>query len=231
MLSDGDELLVIVVSPFNARRIRSFVRRNGMAGTWEALTKAFGLRRTSNEIHSVKRTTKTSLATLAASNGSRCIRVDDINSALCIEELIDFQPELVLYCGGGILRQSFLDASDCCVLNSHSGPLPEVRGVNAFEWALLLGLPPKGTIHQIDRGIDTGPPCLEFAIDVIKGDSVVSLRSKAVEAGTSALIDAARRFRQGSLSFGAPVAATSRQCFSLATGMLELLERKVGAKP
>lgn len=44
------------------------------------------------------------------------------------------------------------------VLNLHSGPLPEMRGLHTIEWALKLGHTEHGlTLHEVTEGIDEGP--------------------------------------------------------------------------
>lgn len=56
-----------------------------------------------------------------------------------------------------IIKQSFIDRC-ACVLNLHSAPLPQYRGVRPINWALKNGEKEHGTtIHKITRGIDDGP--------------------------------------------------------------------------
>jgi folate-dependent phosphoribosylglycinamide formyltransferase PurN len=113
--------------------------------------------------------------------------VPDLNHDRSIEFVRASACDGVLYAGGGIIRGRFIDAARGRILNPHSGPLPEIRGMNACEWALLLGLPPAVTIHFIDEGIDTGGVVSQIPIGVEQGDTVESLRGKCVVAGINGI--------------------------------------------
>jgi methionyl-tRNA formyltransferase len=136
---------------------------------------------------------------------------------------------VVAYCGGGILRPPFLSEAKY-VINAHAGPLPEVRGMNAAEWALLLGLPAEVSIHQIDAGIDTGPVIARVAYDRSASRSVESLRERAVLAGAVGLVDAivSREFEIPVDSHGVP--PLGRQCFIMAPVLVDAIDAEL-AKP
>lgn len=57
-----------------------------------------------------------------------------------------------------IIKESFLDIIKIPIINFHTAPLPELRGVDTCAWAILDGLKYFGvTVHVIDKGVDTGP--------------------------------------------------------------------------
>lgn len=141
----------------------------------------------------------------------------------------DAAPDGVLYGGGGILRSTLLAAAGGRVLNAHAGPLPEIRGMNACEWSLLLDHPLCVSIHVVDRGIDTGPVLLRRPVKREPGDDVPTLRSRCTAAGVDAMLEAVPALANP-LPPPDPAAASHRQCFVLAPAMAELLERKLARR-
>ena len=81
----------------------------------------------------------------------------DINSKECINALNDLKPNVLVLAQCGILKEEMLSIPDV-ILNAHPGILPDYRGVDVIEWALLkndfenLGF----TVHIVDKGVDTG---------------------------------------------------------------------------
>ena len=119
------------------------------------------------------------------------------------EEIIDFirslDCDLIIFTGGGIIRNKILDLPNLGVLNCHMGILPAYRGMDCVSWAILnndinnIGL----TVHYMDEGIDTGDiinfkridvsgvsnfediePMLEYHMPKIVVDSVVEISKK-----------------------------------------------------
>ncbi|MCS3663479.1 folate-dependent phosphoribosylglycinamide formyltransferase PurN [Salinibacter ruber] len=149
-----------------------------------------------------------------------------INDEEAVGTVAAADADWVIYGGGGILSESFIDAADGRILNAHSGPLPEVRGMNACEWSLLLGYEPAVTIHLINHGIDTGGVISEHPVPVRDGDSVEHFRKRAVALGVEALcqtvLDPPEQLPEPRRD-----AATHRQCFVLAPALRELLEKRL----
>jgi methionyl-tRNA formyltransferase len=59
--------------------------------------------------------------------------------------------------GLGILNPSMLAVPRLGFVNVHPGKLPEYRGRNCPEWAILNGDDVFATAHLVDGGIDSGP--------------------------------------------------------------------------
>lgn len=98
--------------------------------------------------------------------GAREIVVGSLNDASAICAIRQTGVELVVYGGGGILSQEFLDAPPRGVLNTHGGPLPQFRGMNAGEWALFYGVRPAMTAHMVVRELDLGPTLFQQDVPV-----------------------------------------------------------------
>ncbi|MEM6512400.1 MAG: formyl transferase [Pseudomonadota bacterium] len=82
------------------------------------------------------------------------------NSTEGVTQLEALRPDLVVSIRyRRILKDAAIAVPRLGVINVHSGPLPEYRGVMATFWAMLNGEREIGTtIHRIvDGGIDTGP--------------------------------------------------------------------------
>lgn len=82
-----------------------------------------------------------------------------INSPQAIARVRALNPDLIVSIRyGGIIKQEIIDIPGNGVINLHSGPLPEYRGVMASFWAMLNDEKTLGTtLHYISDGtIDTG---------------------------------------------------------------------------
>jgi methionyl-tRNA formyltransferase len=95
--------------------------------------------------------------------------------------------------------------------------------MNACEWSLLLGEIPTVTIHVIDGGIDTGGVIATLPLELERGSTLEDLRGQCVELGVVGL-------RRAVESINAPLpvravdAGASRQCFTMAPVLRELVE-------
>jgi hypothetical protein len=95
----------------------------------------------------------------------RRVNVKHHNGPECLAALKAMRPDVLLLRGTDIVRAPLI-ASAPAVFNVHYGPLPEVRGMNAIQWSLLLGIPPTITLHLVDNGVDTGRILLRRPIPI-----------------------------------------------------------------
>lgn len=229
LLDRGHEVSrIIVVSPLRIGRIRHVLRQRGIR--W-LLKRMRG--RTAGHVRESDLTAlaaehaiiSDSLKELSRRQGVRLLRVRSLETDRSVQAVEGTGTDAVIYCGGGILRRRFLAASPR-VLNAHAGPLPQVRGMNAAEWALLLGEPPEVTVHLIDEGIDTGPILLRKRYDRSGLESVQQLRDRAVATGVRALlelVDSGRWNEPGTRLVTSP----TRQCFIMAPVLIEVVEERL----
>lgn len=225
---------VLVVSVFNVSRMLALVRQRGLSEVVQRVRQAIGPRRSPAsrtarpdplarflERH---RIAPVGLRNWCRSHGTPCRIVNDLNGDEAVAFVAATDADVVAYAGGGILRTPFLNAAKR-VLNAHAGPLPEVRGMNAAEWAALLGAPAEVTIHFIDAGIDTGPVVRSLAYDRDACGTVDELRSTAVVRGLEGL-----RGVIGERAFETSPApperspSASRQCFIMAPALVDRLQ-------
>ena len=113
-------------------------------------------------------------------NNTKIFYVNDINSTYVEDEFKKVKPSLVLFTGGGIIRQNIINLSGSGVINCHMGVLPAYRGMDVVEWPILhgdfnnVGL----TTHFMDSGIDTGPILKIKRVKIRKNESINNLRKR-----------------------------------------------------
>ena len=126
---------------------------------------------------------------------------DDQNSQNAIAQLRKWSPDLIIFTGGNILRQTVLAVPRLGVLNVHLGLLPEIRGMNSPEWSLLKNVPVGITVHYIDAGIDTGPILQRYEFpDTVARESLSDLRNRLIAFGVEKVGDVVAALDHGSIS-------------------------------
>ena len=231
LIRDGHEVAgVLVVNPFNVKRVRAYIRQRGVRALGSAFKRLTGLQkeRVESELEQCIASdgiTHRSIKKWAAAHQVDYQVVDRLNSKTTVANLKQLKPEAVLYGGGGILRKRFIDAAGY-VFNAHSGPLPEVRGMNACEWSLMLGHELAVTIHLIDVGIDTGPVIERIPVDFKTGDTVDQLRGRCVFNG---IVGLRRAVNTNGMHSAKAIenAGAERQCFVMSPALLELLQHRL----
>lgn len=100
-----------------------------------------------------------SLAAFAEAHGAQIHTCGDFNEESVRAEIRRLAPAATVFTGGGLLRTPLLEAAGRRIVGCHPGHLPEYRGMDCLEWALLEGRPDKlgVTTFLIDEGVDTGP--------------------------------------------------------------------------
>lgn len=86
---------------------------------------------------------------------------------------------LSLVCGAGLLGERLVRSGR--ILNSHPGLIPVVRGLDAFKWAILKGLPIGNTLHTLDPGVDMGVVHCRRQTPVYTGDTFDTLARRHYE--------------------------------------------------
>ncbi len=223
---------ILIVTPFNLRRLRALARSRERGFVARAARRAIGIAPPAQgsrvmaeflERHDIR---ARSLRQWARQHHTTVVSVPDLNAPRAIRLIESQRIDGVVYGGGGVLGRPFIAAAGGRILNAHAGPLPAIRGMNACEWSVLFGLEPTVTIHWIDAGIDTGRTIAQAAVPVCPTDDLVSLRERAAVTGVEALCR-----HVGALAAAAPAARPgaplSRQCYVLAPALRELAETKL----
>lgn len=130
-------------------------------------------------------------------------RVDDFNDTASERSLKAFAPDLIVFTGGGLIRENILQIPALGVLNCHSGLLPRYRGMDTLEWAILeakRSLPQVGlTLHFMDAGVDTGPILRQHPRQLRQGEDLDSVRQAFEPDMVRLMIEGVRDLQSGEL--------------------------------
>jgi len=105
------------------------------------------------------------------------------------EYLEDDDPTLIA--GAGILPRAVTD--NFCVINSHPGYLPNVRGLDALKWAIYEGQPIGVTTHVINDQPDSGMLIDRKIVPVYFEDSFDSIARRVYETEIQMLVEAVEK--------------------------------------
>jgi hypothetical protein len=240
LLRDGVRIAgIMTVTPFQIARAKAVVRSGGYIALKSAVLRALGrsnaklpIRDRRDPIEALftsEELNRVTLPRLAKQQGIAFKSLWSLDSSEAISFVRSRNPSGLAYCGGGILRRPFLTAVEGRVLNAHAAPLPQVRGMNAAEWSLLLSLPLEVTIHFIDADVDTGPVVARRPIVLEPGDTIEILRAKAV-------VEGVRGLRSNIHALAQPIPPKALDCshykqvFALSPAMRELAEVRLARR-
>jgi methionyl-tRNA formyltransferase len=159
------QVVGVLVHAFNFSRARSEFKRDGKRIFHKVLNKFILGEKKSLQYDfvtpkgfMVQKGVKADLKLLCNLNNIYYNKVSSFNNVRIIEDLKALQIDIGAFCGGGLLRDNFLNSFSFGVLNCHMGVLPKYRGMDVVEWPFLennnkeVGV----TCHLMDKGIDTG---------------------------------------------------------------------------
>ncbi len=154
-----------------------------------------------------------------------CVFTSSMNAPAIVADVRARRLDLLLNMSGEILRPSLIGAPSVGILNGHTGPLPEVRGFNAVEWSLLLGIAPTLSVHFIDAGVDTGAVVTRAGIPWQRGETIAQLRARASAVQVATLIDVVREQRWRARPSSAAAPAVAPQFYAMHPRLRALVER------
>lgn len=98
-----------------------------------------------------------------------------------------FAFEHILIAGAGILPRELV--RNCTIINSHPGYLPNVRGLDAFKWAIYNEQPIGVTTHYIDEKPDEGLLIERRIISVYYEDTFHNVAQRVYETEIEMLVN------------------------------------------
>lgn len=128
---------------------------------------------------------------LAEEMGVPCIQPSRLRQPEAMEQLRDWQPELIVVAAfGQILRREVLELPRYGCINVHGSLLPRWRGAAPVQAAILEGDAETGiTIMRMDAGVDTGPILSKRSIPILDDDTAGTLSLRLAELGAELLAD------------------------------------------
>ncbi len=102
---------------------------------------------------------------------------------------------------GQILTQEVLDIPRLGTVNAHASLLPELRGPNPIQQAILQGKAETGiTTMLTELGVDTGPMLLKHAVTIGPDETMGELTRRLAEASGPLLVETLTRLAAGNLT-------------------------------
>ena len=143
--------------------------------------------------------TDPTLITVARTAGLPVFQPAKVNDVSFLDDHRKLSPDLnVSVSYDQIIRRPLLESAPKGFLNLHAGKLPEYRGRNVNNWALINGEQELGnTAHYMDEGIDTGDIVLQRLIPISRTDSYGTLLHKVIEEVPEVVSEAVRLIGRG----------------------------------
>jgi len=153
------------------------------------------------------------------------VRVDNLNESPGV--LRDLKHDIVVLGGARILRKEVIDMPTIGILNAHPGLLPQYRGLDAIEWAILNGDDVGVTVHLVDEGIDTGPIVIKEKLEIQPENRLADLKRRASKLSVQLMADAVDLIAAGRASPQTQREADGRLYSSMPGALHEEVDRKL----
>ena len=139
------------------------------------------------------------LKDLAESHGVEVVWDKNVNSENFLSYLIEKKAEIAVSLSfNQIIKKRLINLFDYGFINVHAGKLPEFRGRNILNWALINDVSEIGvTCHYIDEGIDTGGIITQSTFPVSDDDDYNTVLSRAFELCPQVLVEALHEIEAG----------------------------------
>ncbi|MFW6009147.1 MAG: formyltransferase family protein [archaeon] len=157
----------------------------------------------------------------------KIVKVNSINDKKAVEEVKNNNIDVLIYCGGGILRNGIINSPKIGIINAHLGKLPEYRGMNVTEWMIYNYEQPVITTHFINKGIDTGEILLRKQINLSDCDNIIELRAKALYNATNLLVETIKGIYKNNINSISQSSKEGKQYFSMTEPILRLTEKRL----
>ena len=174
-----------------------------------------------------------SVGQLSRRIGFKVVHCRSVNDPAVTKCLDSVRPDVVLFTGGGLIRQPVLSRAGLGVINCHMGLLPEYRGMDVVEWAVLEGRP-EGlgvTAHLMDAGVDTGPILKLFPITPRPGETFKALRARYHYRMILAMVESCVGLLDGAIVPAPQERAAGRQYFNMHPVVYAEAEVRLAALP
>jgi folate-dependent phosphoribosylglycinamide formyltransferase PurN len=122
-------------------------------------------------------------------------RVVDHNSSRCQQLLRSCDVDVAVISGARILGKPTICSVAKGIINLHPGLIPEVRGLDALQWAIYEGHPIGATAHVIDERVDAGRVIERRVIEEYPDDSFLDLSLRLHETQVNMVSNAVRTLR------------------------------------
>jgi hypothetical protein len=173
----------------------------------------------------------TSLDEFQARYSIPVIYCSSLNDPVVVNGLQEIKPDLVVFTGGGLIRQEVLENSGNGVLNCHMGVLPLYRGMDVVEWPILEGhFDQVGiTVHFMDKGVDTGDILHVSHIQPQSSETIADLRGRIEPIMCQTLVDTCIDFINGKIERQPQSMDAGKQYFKIHPRLIQLAANNLTA--
>lgn len=169
----GTPIEAVVLRKFSLSRVRQEVARDGVGRIARKVWRKLILRadenpeKTETSLKAVHERlgAKGDIRSAASAASIPLIEVDDLNDA--VGPLSKLSPRLAIFTGGGLIGRPLLDVFEAGILNVHMGSLPQHKGMDVVEAAILeanfehVAL----TSHLMVPQLDAGPVIATYRLN------------------------------------------------------------------
>jgi len=156
------------------------------------------------------------------------IETTDFHLVSNINLILKLQTDLIVFTGGGLLRQNLINTAKFGVINCHMGILPEYRGMDCNYWAVLnkeyqnIGF----TVHLIDFGVDTGPIIHKYYIDPFDFSSINDLYKHIEYSLAKAIVDGILEVFSDNVKYELQKISSGRQYYTITKELKAFAEKQ-----
>lgn len=118
--------------------------------------------------------------------------VTEVNSKSTQETIENLNPDLIIQCGAGILKENIFSIPPKGTINLHHGIAPELRGIASTFWGMYYGLNEYigATVHFIDKTLDTGAVIIQKKTETTSNSSFIETYFQTAIQGSKLLPEA-----------------------------------------
>ncbi len=176
--------------------------------------------------------TDSSLDSLSKRTGIPIIYCKDLNNEESVNRLKKLSPDIVVFTGGGLIREPLLAHAGHGILNCHMGILPKYRGMDVVEWPMIEGnFESIGTtVHFMDTGVDTGDILTIRKINANSSETTQELRERFEPIMCLEMVNACIRFLRGEITRQPQASDDGRQYFILHDRLMKIARSRLARK-
>jgi methionyl-tRNA formyltransferase len=142
--------------------------------------------------------TESGFAGAAQSLGVPTLQPSRVNAPECVATIGGLRPDVNLSIAYDQIFGSAIRATAGWFLNVHAGKLPEYRGRNIINWAIINGETEIGvTVHLVDHGIDTGDILLQRLLPIAWTDTYGAVLDRIVREIPALVVDSLELIASG----------------------------------
>jgi len=196
--------LFIVPNLFNLRRIKVTWRRERIDLLRKIWTKILSSKRDAietplDQLMESEGISYRPLPSYCEQHGIHYHRVKDLNSRESANTIQQYETDLIVFTGGGLIRQELLESTRIGILNCHWGILPEYRGMDTTIWAEWEQQPTGLSLHFMDYGVDTGPIISTYPVARGPEESFEAFHGRLEAMSAEKIVSTARLICQGTV--------------------------------